>query len=54
MVVNGRYVFTFIQGPGYYQLADRLIKDERRRLAELATPAQGAQEEQAEAPAASD
>ncbi|MDR1545868.1 MAG: thiol:disulfide interchange protein DsbA/DsbL [Deltaproteobacteria bacterium] len=32
MVVNGRYIFTFVQGPRYYQQAERLINQERERL----------------------
>jgi thiol:disulfide interchange protein DsbA len=33
MVVNGRYVITYFNGPGYYQLAQNLIDQERARLA---------------------
>ncbi|MDR0354480.1 MAG: thiol:disulfide interchange protein DsbA/DsbL [Deltaproteobacteria bacterium] len=33
MVVNGRYSFSFIPGPAYYQLAERLINQEKERLA---------------------
>jgi hypothetical protein len=33
MVINGRYTITFFHGPGYYQLAEKLIASERERLA---------------------
>jgi thiol:disulfide interchange protein DsbA len=36
MVINGRYTRTFFQGPGYYQLAEKLIASERERLAAAA------------------
>jgi thiol:disulfide interchange protein DsbA len=32
MIINGRYVFTFVNGPGYYELAQKLIDQERKRL----------------------
>jgi hypothetical protein len=32
MVINGRYVISFFGGPGYYELAQRLIDQERERI----------------------
>jgi thiol:disulfide interchange protein DsbA len=33
MTINGRFVITYYSGPGYYQLAEKLINFERERLA---------------------
>jgi thiol:disulfide interchange protein DsbA len=35
MVINGRYVFTYFNGQGYFELANHLIEQERERLATL-------------------
>ena len=48
MIINGRYVITFFQGP-YYQLAEKLINHERARLAKLKPAAEKTEDQAAKA-----